>query len=70
VADRYRRDRRRLPPPRPGPGITGARWGTAGAQAILWLRALRANGDLDAYWDWHLQREHERNHPARYTLAA
>ena len=29
-------------------GITGARWGLPGAQAILWLRAIRANGDLPA----------------------
>ena len=47
-------------------GITGARWGLEGAQAILWLRALRANGDLDAYWDWHIAREHQRNHLSRY----
>jgi hypothetical protein len=31
-------------------GITGARWDLEGAQAILWLRAIRANGDLDTYW--------------------
>jgi hypothetical protein len=47
-------------------GITGARWGLEGAQAILWLRALRANGDLDAYWDWHITQEHQRNHLSRY----
>jgi hypothetical protein len=55
-------------------GITGARWSTDGAQAILWLRAIRANGDLDAYWAWHIAREHQRNHLSRYqdglTLAA
>jgi hypothetical protein len=47
-------------------GITGARWGLEGAQAILWLRAIRANGDLDAYWDWHIEQEHQRNHLSRY----
>jgi hypothetical protein len=47
-------------------GITGARWSVEGAQAILWLRAIRANGDLDAYWDWHLQQERHRNHLSRY----
>ena len=47
-------------------GITGARWSTDGAQAILWLRAIRANGDLDAYWDWHITQEHQRNHLSRY----
>ena len=50
--------------------ITGARWGVQTADAILQLRALLANGDFETYWAWHLQREHERNHPARYTLAA
>ena len=32
-------------------GITGARWGLEGAQAILWLRAINASGDTSAYWD-------------------
>jgi len=54
--------------------ITGARWSTAGAQAILWLRVIAANRDDDAYWTWHLQQEHQRNHLSRYssdfTLAA
>ena len=30
--------------------ITGARWGLEGAEAVLKLRALWSNGDLDAYW--------------------
>ena len=47
-------------------GVTGARWGLEGAQAILWLRAIRANGDLDTYWDWHITQEHHRNHLSRY----
>jgi hypothetical protein len=47
-------------------GITGARWSIDGAQAILWLRAIRANGDLDTYWNWHIQQEHQRNHLSRY----
>ena len=46
--------------------ITGARWGLAGAQAILWLRAIRANGDLDAYWTWHIHQDHQTNHLSRY----
>jgi hypothetical protein len=50
--------------------ITGARWGVQTAEAILQLRAITANGDFDAYWHWHLQREHERNHPRSYALAA
>ena len=46
--------------------ITGARWSTDGAQAILWLRVIAANGDHDAYWNWHLRQEHQRNHLSRY----
>ena len=30
--------------------VTGARWGLAGAEAILKLRALRSNGDFETYW--------------------
>jgi hypothetical protein len=50
--------------------ITGARWGVTTAEAILKLRALHANGDFDAYWAYHLHREHHRNHPPSYQLAA
>jgi hypothetical protein len=47
-------------------GITGARWSLEGAQAMLWLRAINASGDTDAYWNWHIQQEHQRNHLSRY----
>jgi hypothetical protein len=47
-------------------GITGARWGLEGAEAILKIRALTANGDFNRYWRYHLRREHERVHHARY----
>ena len=53
--------------------LTGARWSTQGAETILKLRALIANGDFPAYWTYHLNREHHRNHPqprTRYQLAA
>ena len=50
--------------------ITGARWGIGTAEAILQLRALQANGDFGEYWSYHLHREHQRNHPASYALAA
>jgi hypothetical protein len=46
--------------------ITGARWGLEGAEAILKLRALTASGDFGAYWRYHLRREHERIHHAKY----
>jgi hypothetical protein len=59
--------------------ITGARWGLAGAEAILWLRAIRANGDHHTYWTHHIRQQHQRNHltpyhatltPDTFTLAA
>jgi hypothetical protein len=46
---------------------TGARWSLVGAEAVLRLRALRASGDLDDYWTFHLEREHQRNHLRRYA---
>jgi hypothetical protein len=46
--------------------IAGARWGLAGAEAILKLRALVSTGDFDAYWRYHLQREHRRVHHIGY----
>jgi hypothetical protein len=47
--------------------ITGARWSLIGAEAILRLRSLRASGDLDAYWAFHLAAEHQRHHRARLS---
>jgi len=49
---------------------TGARWSLTGAEAVLRLRAVRASGDFDAYWQFHLAREKERNHTARYADGA
>lgn len=40
--------------------ITGASWGLPGAEAVLRLRAVVSNGDLDPYWRYHAAREHER----------
>ncbi len=47
--------------------ITGARWSAEGAEAVLQLRAVRANGDFDDYWHYHLGREQERVHASRYA---
>ena len=47
--------------------ITGARWGLAGAEAVLKLRALRSNGDIDNYWRYHLAQERHRVHQSRYA---
>ena len=49
--------------------ITGARWGLQGAEAVLKLRALRANGDFDDYWTYHLAQERTRVHQSRYANA-
>jgi hypothetical protein len=46
--------------------ITGARWSLAGAEAVLKLRALIATGDFEDFWRFHLRREHERIHHAKY----
>jgi hypothetical protein len=46
--------------------ITGARWSSQGAEAVLKLRALQANGDFDTYWRYHLDRERQRLHQSRY----
>jgi hypothetical protein len=45
---------------------TGARWDLNGAEAVLKLRALRANGDWHDYWKYHLAAEHQRVHQSRY----
>ena len=47
--------------------ITGARWSVNGAEAVLKLRAVRCNGDFDAYWRFHLDQERRRVHQSRYA---
>jgi hypothetical protein len=46
---------------------TGARWSLTGAEAVLRLRAVRASGDFDAYWEFHLAQEYARTHVAKYA---
>jgi hypothetical protein len=50
--------------------LAGARWGLAGAEAVLKLRALIANGDLDEYWRFHRARQRERDYQNGYSLTA
>ena len=45
----------------------GARWSVHGAETVLKLRALKLSGDFDAYWSFHLEREHHRNHLSNYA---
>jgi len=47
--------------------LTGARWGLKGAEAVLRLRSLRSSGDFDQYWQFHLQKELQRNHKSKYV---
>lgn len=47
--------------------VTGARWRLSGAEAVLRLRSLRASGDFERYWQFHLAREYQREHAARYA---
>jgi len=42
---------------------SGMRWSLAGAEAMIRLRSLYLSGDLDDYWDFHLQQEHRRLYP-------
>ncbi len=38
---------------------SGMKWTRRGVQAVLDLRALKRNGDWDAYWDYHILKEHQ-----------
>ena len=51
----------------PSMDITGTRWGLDNAEAVLKLRALRTNGDLDGYLGFHWQEEHKRNYQSRFA---
>ncbi|WP_327669553.1 MULTISPECIES: ISKra4 family transposase [unclassified Streptomyces] len=54
--------------------ITGSRWSVPGAEALLILRAIISNNDFPAYWNFHVQAEHQRLHSgsdqAEYCLTA
>ncbi len=54
--------------------IGGARRGLDGAEAVLTLRAVISNGDFEEYWQFHLEREHQRLYPGikqgQYALGA
>ena len=47
-------------------GITGARWSPDGAEAILKLRAVVINGDLDNYMNYYKNRYRNEKHLTRY----
>lgn len=45
---------------------TGMSWSEEGAEAVLKLRAVEISGDTDVYWDFHIEKEHERLYGSRY----
>jgi hypothetical protein len=47
--------------------ITGARWSLKGAEAVLRLRALKINGDLENYLDFYRQQESLRHYGPKQT---
>jgi len=48
---------------------SGMRWTEAGAQAVLDLRAIRINGQWEAYWAYHRQQQHERRYAGKGSVA-
>jgi hypothetical protein len=49
--------------------VTGTTWGLDGAESILLLRAVITNGDVDAYWAYHLEQERQRNHHSTFSTS-
>src|SRR5450755_1281970 len=50
--------------------ITGARWRLTGAEAVLKLRAIKANGDFDAYWRTSTKNDTTSTKPATTTTSS
>lgn len=48
----------------------GMRWSLPGAQAVLDLRAVRLNGDWDAYWHFQRQQHHRQHYGASTPVPA
>jgi len=42
---------------------SGMRWSLEGAEAMIQLRSLYLSGDLDDYWDFHMEQEGRRLYP-------
>jgi len=50
---------------------SGMRWSLQGAEAMIQLRSLHLSGDLEDYWDFHLEQEHRRLYPqGRWEVVA
>ena len=46
---------------------SGMRWTPATAEALLRLRAIYLSGDLDAYWEFHIQQDQRRLYPTWHS---
>lgn len=46
---------------------SGMRWTPETAEALLRLRAIYLSGDLDAYWDFHIQQDQRRLYPTWHS---
>ena len=44
---------------------TGMRWSIATAEAVIKMRAVELTGHTSAYWEYHIEREHERLYGGR-----
>ena len=66
LAHRERRDRTNLPLA-DRMGIKGARCSVGGAEAVLKLRAVHANDDLDDYRKFHPNQQRQHIHHTRYA---
>jgi len=42
---------------------SGMRWSLLGAEAMIQMRSVYLSGDLDDYWDFHLEQDHYRLYP-------
>ena len=40
--------------------LAGMRWSKEGAEAVLQVRAIEANGDWEDFWQFHVNQEHAR----------
>lgn len=47
--------------------LTRARWGIAGAEAVLRVRAPQSSGEFEVDWRFHRTCECERNRVSRYA---
>ena len=47
---------------------SGMRWTEQMAEAIVQLRAIYLSGDFDCYWQFHIEQDQRRLHPAGWSV--